>query len=83
LKHKEEIKKERARYYNKNKKEILRKNAIRQQARENIKKVECQFCKSKEKLEYHHLKYELDTKEIIILCRKCHVNTHKKEKGLI
>ena len=50
-----------------------------------IKKNKCQRCKSKEKLEFHHLDYNKPY-EVLILCHNCHILEHRKlkefERGL-
>jgi len=44
-----------------------------------IKKgIECQVCKSKEDLEFHHTNYKKH--EGITLCRRCHRNLHNTTK---
>ncbi len=47
--------------------------------KKNLKEKECVKCKTKEDLQRHHLDYK-DHKNIIIVCRKCHNQLHKKEK---
>jgi len=43
---------------------------------------ECQICKSKEKLEVHHLNYisvgNEGMDDVTVLCRECHNGKHKK-----
>lgn len=41
----------------------------------------CQFCKSTEKLEIHHIEYTTEFEDILLLCRKCHLNIHRSRKG--
>lgn len=42
----------------------------------------CQFCESKEKLEIHHKKYDLDISSCMLLCQKCHKQLHRVERGI-
>jgi hypothetical protein len=40
----------------------------------------CNFCGSKTDLEMHHLSYD-ESKNVILLCRKCHRELHRKQKS--
>lgn len=44
-----------------------------------IEKKECNICKSKNRLEYHHITYNPNV--VIILCKICHINIHKRNRG--
>jgi hypothetical protein len=65
-------------YYYKNKEKIL----VRKYSRDKHEKAElCQNCGEKQSLEIHHLSYEPNI--TITLCRKCHLNEHKKRSHLL
>jgi hypothetical protein len=51
---------------------------IRGFTRNHFKKESCEKCGSKEKLEFHHIKYNMPVKreDFLVLCRKCHLNMH-------
>lgn len=38
----------------------------------------CQLCKSKNKLEIHHLIYDKSPESIMLLCQECHKKIHRK-----
>lgn len=63
--------------------ENYRKDLIRQRDYRNLrplllKKISyCQLCGSKENLELHHKKYD-ETKDVLLLCRKCHKQLHNQ-----
>ena len=44
------------------------------------KKEECSICKSIENLDVHHIKYDENPKNWIILCRSCHLILHEMVK---
>jgi len=46
------------------------------------KKGICNYCSSKDNLEFHHFKYKLslERKDFIVLCRDCHFKLHGKMK---
>ena len=76
--HPEKINKWAKKHYEKNKEK--KKINARDYPRciKEIKKVECEKCKSKENLEYHHVTYDKKKNIIIVLCRKCHKFLHRK-----
>ena len=40
----------------------------------------CQICKSKVKLEIHHINYTTDIQDLLLLCQECHKKHHRKYK---
>ena len=38
----------------------------------------CQICKSKKKLEVHHIRYTKEIKDCMLLCQDCHKKIHRK-----
>lgn len=40
----------------------------------------CQICKSDEKLEIHHIKYTTNFEDLMLLCRKCHIDIHRRSQ---
>ena len=59
-------------------KELIKIKARWKTNNKRISKEECSICKSKEKLQYHHLVYDETGGIVVIVCRKCHSHIHLK-----
>lgn len=61
--------------------ERMKKERVRRKTRHKISLVgkSCEVCGSITRLNRHHPKYE-EPNNVIILCAKCHVELHKKER---
>ncbi len=62
----------------------IRKQTIRDYAKGllkngKIQKIKCDYCGEKKELEFHHPDYD-KPKEFIILCKKCHLQEHYKNR---
>ena len=81
-KNKEKVSAQKRRHRERHKKELNEINLIRLFAVRKLKPFlickygGCQLCKSTEKLEIHHIKYTNEWEDVMLLCRKCHLNIH-------